>query len=434
MFRFRMFTVIAGGILSVVSVLYTAAQCRAEYLVNDFTKGKQLDPDVAINAAGDYVVVWESEYQDGNRYGIFGRRYDAAGLALGGSFQINSTTAGTQADPAIAMDPAGNFVVAWHSPDGDDEGVFARRFDAGGIPLAPEYRVNTYTTSRQIQPEIAMNDSGDYAIVWQSNLRPDDGTHLAEWNVCGRAYDSSGAPRSAEFTVSQEFQGQSPTVAMDDSGNFSVVYNLDTQVRMRQYNADGIAKDDAIALSGYLGHAMGPQIAMNGSGNIVTAWTENPNNNNYRENDIHLQRYNPDGIVAGAELVPHTNLEGLQTGQAIAMNDAGESVVIWADFERGASVSGRLYGGDGSPLGDEFPLSSFTDASGAALMNVAMNDNGQYVAVWNSDGQDGDRYGIFAQNGTVVVPEPTSISLMLVGGLTLLVTFMRRNTRRRGEA
>jgi hypothetical protein len=292
MFRFRMFTVIAGGILSVVSVLYTAAQCRAEYQVNDYTNGNQLDADVAINAAGDYVVVWESQYQDGDRYGIFGRRYDAAGLALGGSFQINSTTAGTQADPAIAMDPAGNFVVAWRSPDGEYEDIFARRFDAGGIPLAPEYRVNTYTTSRQIHPEIAMNDSGDYAIVWQSNLRPDDGTHLAEWNVCGRAYDSSGAPRNAEFTVSKEFQGQSPTVAMDDSGNFSVVYNLDTQVRMRQYNADGIPKADAIALSGYLGHAMGPQIAMNGSGNIVTAWTENPNNNNYRENDIHLQRHN----------------------------------------------------------------------------------------------------------------------------------------------
>ena len=206
MFRFRMFTVIAGGILSVVSVLYTAAQCRAEDQVNDYTTGNQLDPDVAINAAGDYVVVWESQYQDDDRYGIFGRRYDAAGLALGGSFQINSTTAGTQADPAIAMDPAGNFVVAWRSPDGDDEGVFARRFDAGGIPLAPEYRVNTYTTSRQIEPEIAMNDSGDYAIVWQSNLRPPDDTHLAEWNVCGRAYDSDGTPRSAEFIVSKKVQ------------------------------------------------------------------------------------------------------------------------------------------------------------------------------------------------------------------------------------
>ena len=66
------------------------------------------------------------------------------------------------------------------------------------------------------------------------------------------------------------------------------------------------------------------------------------------------------------------------------------------------------------------------------MLNVAMNDNGQYVAVWNSDGQDGDGFGIFAQNGTVV-PEPTSISLMLAGGLTLLAVFMRRNTGRRGE-
>ena len=249
MFRFRMIKFVAGGVLSVVSVLYTAAQCRAEYLVNDFTTGNQLDPDVAINAAGDYVVVWEGQYQDGDGYGVFGRRYGANGLALDDSFQINSTTAGTQADPAIAMDPAGTFVVTWRSPDGDDEGVFARQFDAAGVPLAPEYRVNTYTTSRQIRPEIAMNDSGDYVIVWESNLRPPDDTHRADWNVCGRAYDFDGTPRSEEFTVSRDVHGHNATVAMDESGDFTVAYSrsgdtpnppLGYSMRLRQRHAKKI--------------------------------------------------------------------------------------------------------------------------------------------------------------------------------------------------
>ena len=33
--------------------------------------GNQTAPDVAIDAAGDFVVVWQSPGQDGSGYGVF---------------------------------------------------------------------------------------------------------------------------------------------------------------------------------------------------------------------------------------------------------------------------------------------------------------------------------------------------------------------------
>jgi hypothetical protein len=43
------------------------------------------------------VVVWESYVEDGSEFGVFGRRFDAAGNGLGQAFQVNTYTTGPQA-------------------------------------------------------------------------------------------------------------------------------------------------------------------------------------------------------------------------------------------------------------------------------------------------------------------------------------------------
>ena len=70
-------------------------------------------PRVAMAPTGSFVVVWDSVAQDGDNYGVFARRYDAAGNALGAEFQVNSVTAGRQLGSNIDMDAAGNFVIVW---------------------------------------------------------------------------------------------------------------------------------------------------------------------------------------------------------------------------------------------------------------------------------------------------------------------------------
>src|SRR5580765_4437576 len=67
----------------------------------------------AASPAGDYVVVWQSRAQDGDGWGIFGQRFDSAGTPLGAEFQVNSYTTGDQRYPRVAMDTAGDFVVVW---------------------------------------------------------------------------------------------------------------------------------------------------------------------------------------------------------------------------------------------------------------------------------------------------------------------------------
>src|SRR5438876_6371122 len=117
--------------------LYTAAQ-TGEVLVDPDPSGVQQtvlesQKSVAVDASGQSIVVWSGSGA-GDASGIFARRYNAAGSAVGGEFRVNTTTAGVQTSAAVATDDAGDFVVVWASQwqDGSGFGVYAQRVSAAG--------------------------------------------------------------------------------------------------------------------------------------------------------------------------------------------------------------------------------------------------------------------------------------------------------------
>jgi hypothetical protein len=118
-----------------------------EFQINETTTNAQQAPRIAFNPAnGQYVVVWQSGDQEiGSE--VFVRRYDMSGNVLGGELQVNTTTAGDQANPVVAPLPDGGFGVFWEAFDQDGESfaVFGRHFGSSGAPAGPEFQVNTLT-------------------------------------------------------------------------------------------------------------------------------------------------------------------------------------------------------------------------------------------------------------------------------------------------
>ena len=103
-----------------------------------------------------------------------GRRFSASGAPIGAEFQVNVYTPGGQYSPSVAADASGNFIVTWvaHLQDGSSHGVFGRRFTATAVPRSPEFRVNTYTTEHQWFPVMAVDPVGNFLVAWDS-LRQD---------------------------------------------------------------------------------------------------------------------------------------------------------------------------------------------------------------------------------------------------------------------
>ena len=188
---------VAAGCVLFLGVLTASAAAQApplasEFQVNTFTISDQYGYGVAIDHAGNFVVSWESYGQDGDSYSVQGRRFDNTGAPRGGEFQVNQHTTSDQGYPTVASDPTGNFVVVWQSEgqDGSGAAVVARRYDRTGAALGNEFPVNTYTTSDQAAPQVAMDTGGNFVVVWES-----DGQDGSVAGVFGQRYDNSGYGR-----------------------------------------------------------------------------------------------------------------------------------------------------------------------------------------------------------------------------------------------
>ena len=192
--------VVDGIRVTPISVVPIGGETR----VNTNTSDTQsINPNVAqavaTDAAGNFVVVWSSNLQDGSSYGIYAQRFAADGTAQGSDFLVNTTTADDQITPVVAMDAAGNFVVSWSSnlQDGSGHGLYAQRFNAAGIAQGSEFLVNTTTAGSQTTPAIAMSPQRRLCDHLDQQ-RPGPGCQLGHLRAalrCERRRAGRGVPR-----------------------------------------------------------------------------------------------------------------------------------------------------------------------------------------------------------------------------------------------
>jgi hypothetical protein len=107
-------------------------------LVNTHLPGNQYAPHLSAIGA-DYLIVWTSLGQDGSREGVFGQFVHEDGSLVGGELLVNTTTVGQQMQPAVASDGSGQFLVVWtgytFSPNSFD--LFAQRYANVAAILQP---------------------------------------------------------------------------------------------------------------------------------------------------------------------------------------------------------------------------------------------------------------------------------------------------------
>ena len=258
----------------------SGAPLGPEFRVNSYTTNYQLYPSVGRDPSGTFVVVWQSTPQDGSSFGVFGQRYSSSGAPVGPEFQVNTYVANAQNLPSLAADFSGNFVVVWTSPqDGSGYGVFAQRFASSGAPLGPEFRVNTYTTNTQAYPFVAADTAtGNFVVVWNSGVQVQDGS---AYGVFGQRFTSTGVPLGPEFrvnTYTTDSQSVS-SVAVDSSGNFVVVWNSYTQDGShlgafgQRFASTGVPLGPEFRVNTHTTNAQSnPSVAADSSGNFVIVW------------------------------------------------------------------------------------------------------------------------------------------------------------------
>jgi hypothetical protein len=314
-----------------------------EFAVNTYTTDYQSFPAVACDAAGNFVVAWSSFMQEGNSDGIFAQRFAGSGAPLGSEFQVNSYTTGPQSYPKVASDGDGNFIVVWNSTgqDGDRDGVFAQRYASSGTPRGTEFRVNSYTTGSQSYPDIAVDPAGGFVVVWASAGQDGDGL-----GVFARRFASSGLPIGNELQVNTTTSGTQahPAVDTDGDGGFVVVWSSHGQdgdglgIVARRYGADGGAIGPEFAVNTYTtGDQVMPDVTWTGASGFVVAWASYGQDGS--DAGVFARRFAAAGAPIGTEFQVNSFTTGPQYSSSLAASDAGDFVVAWASHQAGGSFS-----------------------------------------------------------------------------------------------
>ena len=306
-------------------------------------------------------------------------------------FEVDMTD-GTQAVPDASIDQDGEFVVCWYEP-GPTE-VLARTFSSITSPQGDPFLMNADTTPGRGNSTIARDASGRYVIVWN-----EEGEQIR-----GQRFEKDGTPVGENFTVVTNAQADLsiPLIASDPSGNFVVAWTVDTptndDIFARRFDHNGAALGDPFPVNTFtLFNQFATGIAMSAS-RFVVAWDGNTSLNDQYP---FARLFNASGDpITPAFKVNSFTATGSSFNPDVAMNAAGDFVVVWADgFVGEQRLLARRFDNDGDPVAAQFQVRQATTLS-VKEPRVASDSFGNFLVAWeerppNDFGAPADIYGRF---------------------------------------
>ena len=327
--------------------------------------GNQHSASVAVDGAGNFVVVWVDESGGANESDIYARRFNASGQPLGSEFLVTDgvNQSGSQIDPDIAINDAGQFVIGWSGAgEGDQSGIFGRIYNTDGSDSGV-FRANDDPAGVQNIPSVGIDDAGNAVFGWSDQ---------ANNNVQVRRFDSSGTP----LTVERD----GPTQAQEVVGPF--VFDIDIEIENLSLSVRG---DGHVAIA-------------------LTSYAEiDPNNLT-----VALVALNPD--LSSSLIYTDVNQSslGVQQDPSVTFLDNGEVLVVWEgrSANDASGVFARRFALNFTDQVDPTELTPvFVPTSNERQINqtipgvqssasVAALDANNFAVVWNGNGVD-DTNGVF---------------------------------------
>jgi hypothetical protein len=151
---------------------------------SDFIFTQDRAPQIATDAVGTWVVVWQSNDDMGGAIGadedIFVARSTTNGATWSSATFLNTNAGsdnGADVEPQVITDGAGTWLAVWSSSDTlggtlgtDSDLLFSRSVD-GGITWTPPAALNTNAatdTGADTSPSVVTDGSGVWITVWSS--------------------------------------------------------------------------------------------------------------------------------------------------------------------------------------------------------------------------------------------------------------------------
>ena len=328
--------------------------------------------EVAVDSSGNAMAVWRQT--DGIRYNIWANHY-VVGTGWGTATLIENDNIGSAFYPKVAIDDSGNAIAVWYQEDGMRTNIWANRYVVG-FGWGTATLIETDDFGFALYPEVAVDGSGNAIVVWHQ----DDGSRYNIW----ANHFVIGLGWSTATLIETDNAGNAlqPEVAIDSSGNAIAVWYQDDGTR---YN---ILANRYVVGTGWgiatlietdnTGEAYYPQVAFDASGNAIAVWHQDDGT----RYNVWANRY-----VVGTGWGTPTLIETENTDAyppQIAVCSSGTATAVWyQDDGTHLSIWANRY-----IIGTGWNTASLIetdDAGDARYPEVAVDDNGNAIAVWRQD-------------------------------------------------
>ncbi|MBL4689671.1 MAG: hypothetical protein JKY37_34100, partial [Nannocystaceae bacterium] len=316
---------LAGTWTCAAGICMDLRQWQTAELIETDNAGDGLNPQVAVDADGNAVSVWQQS--DGTRHNIWANRY-VAGAGWGTPELIETENSGAAHHPHVEIDPNGNAIAVWQQDVDTRRDIWANRYVAG-MGWGTAELIETDDTGEAAEPQVVVGVDGNAIAVWAQR-------DSIRYNIWANRYVVGEGWGTAELIETDNAaNAQTPVVAVDPDGNVICVWRQNdgavTHIWANHYTekegwgiAELIETEDSWS-------AGPPQLAVDPDGNAVSVWAQTDGT---RDN-VWANHY-----VAGvgwgiAELI-ETNDDGSVGGPQVAVDAHGNAISVWGQYENPA--------------------------------------------------------------------------------------------------
>lgn len=271
-------------------------------------------------------------------------------------------------------------------------------------PAGDQFQINTYTTGVQVDASVSVAADGDFVVCWVS--AGSTGTD-STFSIQAQRYSSAGAALGAEFQVNTYTTGnqRDPQAVLAGDGTLIAVWDSvgsggtdssAVSVQGQRYASNGNALGGEFQVNSFTANDQTkPSVSSDADGGFVVVWQSRGSSGTDSDSwSVQGQRYASNGTPLGAEFQVNTYTTGEQDRPSVSVGPDGGFVVVWASSDSAGtdssadSVHGQRYAPNGLPLGGDFQVNTYT-TGGQYFPRVSMDSAGGFVVVWWSEGSGG---------------------------------------------
>jgi len=198
---------------------YTGSGWGTAELIETSNAGDAINSQIAMDSNGNAIAVWEQS--DGSHRSIWAKRY-TPGSGWGTMQLIKTDNAGNASNPQIAIDANGNAIAVWEQTNGTGflsrKDIWTNHYTTNSGSWGTAQLIETSNAGSAEFPQISIDANGNAIAVWVQY----DGTR---YNIWANRYTLGTGWGTAELIETDNAgYASDPQIAIDANGNAIAVW------------------------------------------------------------------------------------------------------------------------------------------------------------------------------------------------------------------